>query len=299
DASGNPVTTPGVQIQASIASGDGTLGGQAGAFTNDQGRADYTDLAIVGGPGARALRFASTAPASEVLSGTITLPSVAAVSNPTPPSPVVVGTRLVAPVSWTLTDAASQPVADAPVTISVSDGGSVEPVSTTSDPSGVVKLQAWTLSQVAGSQYVELQAGGTQLVFRVTVDALPDAAVTLEYTSGDDQSAPVDSVLPQALVVRVVDRYRNGVSEVPVQWATCDGIVGFQDSTDIGGYASAFQRTGTTPDEYCAMASSSGLADSPIQFSYTVTPGTAPTTSSSSRQFRAIPPAATRQHQRP
>ena len=51
-------------------------------------------------------------------------------------------------------------------------------------------------------------------VSRVTVEAIPDAADSLQYTSGDDQSAPVNSDLPQQLVVRVVDQYGNGVSGV-------------------------------------------------------------------------------------
>ena len=125
------------------------LVGQTSVLTNGQGRADYTDLAIVGGPGTHTLRFASTSPASEVLSGTITLPSVAAISVLTnPPDSVVVGTTLAAPVSWTLTDAANQTVADAPVVISIN--GSGQPVST-SDPAGIVQLQSWTLSPTAGS----------------------------------------------------------------------------------------------------------------------------------------------------
>jgi hypothetical protein len=307
DASGNPVANPGVQIQASIASGEGALVGQTTVSTNDQGRAEYADLAIAGVPGARTLRFASTDPASDVVSGTITLPSVAAISNPTPPGPVVVGTRLVTPVSWTLVDAANQPVADAPVTISVSDGGSVEPVSTASDPTGVLQLQSWTLSHLAGDQYVELQVG-THLVSRVTVDALPDAAVSLQYVSGNGQSAPVNDRLPDPLVVRVVDQFGNGVRNLDVAWTTCDGHGTYTSPTDDSGHASAGQETGPTPGEYCAMASRSippglpldgpPLAGSPVQFTYTVQ-GPAPTTSSSSSQVRAIPPGAARQHQRP
>jgi adhesin/invasin len=306
DASGNPVAQGGVEVRASIAAGEGTLGGQTSALTNGEGRADYTDLAIVGVPGVRTLRFASTRPASEVLSAAITLPSVVAISLSTaPPSPIVVGTRLAAPVSWTLNDAANQPVADAPVVISVSAGGFVEAAST-SDPSGVVQLQSWTVAQTAGSQYVELEVPGVG-VSRVTVEAIPDAADSLYMHSGDDQSAPVNSELPQAFVVRVVDQYGNGVSSVTVEWATCDGIGGFQSPTDIGGYASAFQPTGPTPGDFCAMASRLGLAGSPAQFFYRVTPNdpassvipTDPASTSPGGQARPIPPAATRQHPRP
>jgi hypothetical protein len=295
DASGNPVSLSGVEVRASIASGDGALGGQTSVFTDDQGRAGYTDLAVVGSPGSRTLRFASPSPASEVLSGTITLPNVAAISlTTTPPSSALVGT-LAAPISWTLTDASNQPVADVPVVISVSAGELVAPVSA-SDPSGIVQLQSWTVSQTAGSQYVELTVPG-ELVSRVSVEAIPDAASRMLLHSGDDQSAPVNSDLPAPLMVRVVDQYGNGVSGITVEWRTCDSIGDLNTPTDAGGYATAFQETGPTPGEYCAMASSSGLADSPVQFSYTVTPGTAPSSSSSSGQVRAIPPASARQHQ--
>jgi hypothetical protein len=296
DASGNPVAQPGVEVRASIASGEGTLGGQTSAFTNGEGRADYTDLAILGSPGVRTLLFATTSPPSEVLSATITLPSVAAISLLTaPPSQVVVGTRLTAPVSWTLTDGERLPVADAPVVISVSAGGSVEPVST-SDPGGIVQLQSWTVSQTAGSQYVELEVSGAA-VSRVSVEAIADVAFRLQKTSGDGQSAPVNDDLPEPLVVRVVDQYGNGVSGVTVEWKTCDGIGDYQSPTDLGGYASAFQPTGPTPGEFCAMASSPGLAASPVQFSYNVTPGTDPASFSPTGQLRALPPTSARRHQ--
>jgi hypothetical protein len=298
DASGNPVPQPGVEVRASIASGEGTLAGQAAALTDAGGRANYADLAIVGSPGARTLRFASPSPASEVVSETITLPSVAFVTVLTPPpSTAVVGTRLAAAVSWTLTDAASLPVADAPVAISVSPGGAVEPVGA-SDPGGIVKLSSWTVSQTAGTQYVDLEVPGAA-VSRVSLEAVADAAFRLQNTSGDNQSAPVNDDLPQPLVVRAVDQYGNGVSGVTVEWRTCDGVGDYNTVTDIDGYASAFQPTGPTPGVFCAMGSSSGLTDSPVRFSYTVTSGPAPASPSPSGQLQAKPPTSAPQHQRP
>ena len=74
-------------------------------------------------------------------------------------------------------------------------------------------------------------------------------------------------------MVRVVDQYGNGVIGVTVEWRTCDGTGDYNTLTDVGGYASAFQPTGPTPGDYCAMASSSGLAGSPVQFAYSVQPG--------------------------
>jgi hypothetical protein len=295
DASSNPVAQAGLEIRASIASGEGTLDGQTSALTDAQGRADYADLAIVGSPGERTLRFASTSPASEVVSATVTLPSVVAISIATaPPGSVVVGT-VVPPVSWKLLDAGGQPVADAPVAISVSPGGSVGSVSA-SGPDGQVRLDSWTVSQTAGPQYVDLAVVGTQLVSHVTVEAIPGAAVRLQKISGDSQSVEVNKDLPEPLVVRALDQYGNGVSDVTVEWRTCDDLGDYNSSTDIYGYATAFQPT-QTPGEFCAKASSGDLADSPVKFFYTVTPGTPATIAPSG--LRAKPPAGARQHQRP
>jgi hypothetical protein len=167
-----------------------------------------------------------------------------------------------------------------------------------SDPSGVVQLQSWTVSQTVGSQSVDLEAVGTQVASRATVEAVPDVAVSLQKTSGDGQSAPVNSDLPQPLVVRVLDQYGNGVNGVTIEWRTCDGVGDYNALTDIGGYASAFQPTGPTPGEFCAMASNSGLAGSPVQFPYSVEPGAEPSILAPSGQL-AKPPASARQSQRP
>ncbi|MFL5494725.1 MAG: Ig-like domain-containing protein [Gemmatimonadales bacterium] len=269
DASGNPLAQAGIEIRASIASGGGSLTGLTAVVTNGNGRADFTDLAIMGPPGPRTLRFASQSPSSQVLSGQITLPSVAGISIvPSPPSSGVAGSQLANPVSWILTDALEQTVADAPGGLSASAGGIVAPSSTTSDASGVVQLQSWTLSQLAGPQYVDLVVGGE--TSRVPIEAVPDVAAQLQKISGDSQSAPVDSELPEPLVIRVVDQYGNGVSGVTVEWRTCDGLGSYDAATDAGGYASAFQPTGPDAGTFCAMASSSGLAGSPVQFTYTV-----------------------------
>jgi hypothetical protein len=80
---------------------------------------------------------------------------------------------------------------------------------------------------------------------------------------------------------------------VTVEWRTCDDIGDYTSSTDIYGYATAFQPT-QTPGEFCAKASSGDLADSPVKFFYTVTPGTPATIAPSG--LRAKPPAGTRQH---
>jgi len=141
---------------------------------------------------------------------------------------------------------------------------------------------------------VELEVPGG-IVSRVIVEAVADAPSSLQKISGDGQSAPVNDELPEPLVVRVVDQYGNGVTGVTVEWRTCDGIGDYNTLTDVEGYASAFQPTGPTPGDFCAMARTPVLADSPVQFSYTVEPGTAPVTAPSSGQLRAKPPTSASQ----
>ncbi|MBA3259975.1 MAG: Ig-like domain-containing protein [Gemmatimonadales bacterium] len=271
DARGNPVAQAGVEVVASLASGGGTLGGGSRAVTGSDGRATYADLTITGSPGARTLRFTSASPATSVVSSPVTLPAVATVAVVTAPSsPVVVGSTLTDAVRWSLTDAGGQPVPDAPAGISASPGNSVDPVSTSSDESGMVELQSWTVSQTAGEHSVELGVADAP-ISRVIIAAVAGTASRLQKISGDGQSAPVNSQLPEPLVVRVVDEFGNGASGVTVQWRTCEGIGDYDAVTDVGGYASAFQDTGPEPGTFCGMASSAGLADSPVQFSFTAT----------------------------
>ncbi len=300
DERGNPVAQAGVAVVASVATGEGSLGGATTAVTNGGGLAAFADLAIIGGPGPRTLRFTSASPQAEVVSGRITLPNVATVSLlAPPPGTAVVGSLLSNPVSWSLTDAAGQPVADVPATLTPSPGNSVEPLSTSSDASGTVQLQSWTVSQAAGEQFVDLAVPDAG-VSRVAIEAIPGAASRLEKISGDGQSAPVNSELPEPLIVRVVDEFGNGVSAVAVQWRTCDGIGDYDNATDIGGYASAIQGTGPEAGLYCAQASSPVLAVAPVQFSFEVTAAAGSVTTTGDRLLGRPPaPARARTNRRP
>ncbi len=292
DERGNPVAEPGHEVTASIASGGGALAGTTTAVTDNTGRAAYVDLAIVGSPGPRTLRFTSSNPQGQVTSQTVSLPSVATVSIVTaPPDAVVVASQLVNPVSWILEDADGQPVADVPVSISASPGNSVEPSGAVSNENGIVQLLSWTVSQTAGEQTLNLEVpdvGSTNL----EIEALPGPASQLAMASGDGQSAPINSQLAAPLVIRVVDQFENGVSGVLIQWRTCDGVGDYDVDTDVDGYASAVQETGSEAGTFCVMASSTGLQGSPVQFSYTATPG--PASTSALRTGTGRPPAPAR-----
>jgi adhesin/invasin len=272
DERGNSVPRPGVQVTASLASGDGTLQGTTVVTTDGSGQASYSDLMIVGRPGARTLRFTSSDPAAQVVTEPVVLPAVASIAVVgQPPASATVATVLQTPVTWSLTDQDGQAVADAPVTLSPSAGNTVDPNETSSDGSGLVRLQTWALSQTAGEHRVVLQAPDAASS-TVTILATPGPAAQMMGVSGDGQSAAVGSALPEPLVVRVVDQFGNGVSGVTIEWRTCDGSGDFDASTDPDGFAGAVQETGADEGTFCVMASSAGLAGSPVLFSFTATP---------------------------
>jgi hypothetical protein len=147
----------------------------------------------------------------------------------------------------------------------------VDPNETSSDGSGLVRLQTWALSRTAGEHRVVLEAPGAG-TSSVTIVATPGPATRMIGISGDGQSAAVGSTLPAPLVVRVVDQFGNGVSGVTIEWRTCDGSGDFNASTNLDGYASAVQETGPDPGTFCVQASSDGLEGSPVLFSFTATP---------------------------
>jgi hypothetical protein len=298
DASGNPIRQPGVLVTVSVLPSGTTVTGET-ATTDESGQAKFTALTLTGIPGAKDLTFA--APGLQSIPARVTLPSVAKVSQTSShPVSAVVGTTVAGPVtSWTFLDGSSRPVADADFRLTAPSGGTASPVAPFSDLNGVVQAGAWTLGPAAGYQYLELMLPDGR-TFRDSILATNDVAADLVKVSGDDpiQSAPTESELPDLFVVRVVDRYGNGVANIAVQWATCDGTAGPAINSDANGYSGVRQPTGSQPSgdtPYCTRASAAGLANS-VDFHYLVTAGPAATqlrsVSGAEARHSGPPPAA-------
>jgi hypothetical protein len=271
DQSGNPIRQAGTVVIASLTAPNTSLTGES-ATTDENGRAAFTALTITGIPGPKDLTFSATG--LESASARVTLVSVETVAAaPSHPVSAVVGTTVGGPViTWILRDASSRPVSDADFTLTVPSGGTALPLTPFSDANGAVQVGDWTLGTAAGYQYLVLRLPDGR-EFRDSILAIPDAPADVIIASGDGQSAPAGQDLPQPLVARVVDRYGNGVADVPVQWATCDGIEGPTVNTDAGGYSSVTQPTGSEPANGCTRASIT-LPDTSVdsvEFTYTVT----------------------------
>jgi hypothetical protein len=187
-------------------------------------------------------------------------------------------------------------VADADFRVTAPSGGTAE-VSPTSDINGAVLASNWTLGPTAGYQYLQLGLPDGR-TFRDSILALPAAARDLIKVSGDGQSAPPNSTLPQLLIVRVVDQYGNGISNVAVQWSTCDGTdTPLELVTDEDGYSATQQNTGTQAGPgFCTKATASGLPGTSAQeFHYTVTGNSSAVTQlrgTSSARLSGPPPVA-------
>jgi adhesin/invasin len=212
DAGDQPL--PGVQVVASIASGEGTLNGTATIASDASGIVTYTDLAIAGAAGPRTLRFGVTEPALEVVSGIIqvnagtvaTLAGVppltyeAVVGSPVSPSPSVV-----------VKDAAGNPIAGVPVGFTADQGALVSPATVSTDEHGVAQVASWTLGPTANILY-SLSAsiagsGLSPVVFSAT--AKSGAAGRLQIVTQPSSTAQNGAPLPVPPVVQVTDRNGN------------------------------------------------------------------------------------------
>jgi adhesin/invasin len=161
-----------------------------------------------------------------------------------------------------------------PITWVVPAGaGSVIPVNTTTSANGLATTR-WTLPTLVGNYTVSAVFSGLPPV-PFTATATADVPTTIEEVSGDNQSAPVGTSLPNPLVVRVTDANDNPVAGVSVNWtAEGGGSVGAATSgTNSSGLAEMTRTVGITPGQYTTTAAVDGLIGSPITFTSTATVG--------------------------
>jgi uncharacterized protein YjdB len=144
------------------------------------------------------------------------------------PSSVRVAPGATAQLSATLRDARGNVLTGRPVAWSTSAGGIA-----TVTAAGLVRGVA------PGTATVTATAEGRSGSATVTVTSGTPAQ--LVKVSGDDQSAPRRTTLPQPLVVRVLDAQGSPVPNVPVTWFVSKGggsVSPWLVLTDGGGYAS-------------------------------------------------------------
>jgi adhesin/invasin len=156
-----------------------------------------------------------------------------------------------------------------------SAGGEVTPDTVLTDARGLAAAE-WVLGAGTGAQTVDAKVVGEPLAVQFTALAGPGTGSRLVLVSGDGQTAPVGTALPDSLVVRVEDAFGNPVAGVEVGWTAGSGSVSpatVVSGTD--GLAAARRILGSSAGEQTALAEAAGLSGSPVTFTHAAIPGTA------------------------
>ena len=194
-----------------------------------------------------------------------------------------VGEQLPEPIVATVTDANDRPVVGASVAFVLNDpppGAAVDPATATTDADGAVSTRV-TAGTQPGQLTGEIRALGADgnpaatAPFQVTV--LSEDANGIRSVSGDGQSAPVGSSLPDPLVVEVADAFGNPIEGVEVAW-TADGggtVSAAATTTGTDGRTQVSRTLGPAAGTQRTLATVAGLAGSPVTFVHTATAGSA------------------------
>ncbi len=281
DAAGNPAARPGVSVTVQIASGEGTLRGTTTQTSDATGQVAFTDIAIVGSPGARTLIFAASgyAPAisTPVSLGVGAPASVAPAAGDAQSAPA--GTAVPVAPAVVVRDAAGTPVAGLQVSFAVaSGGGSVTGSDAVTDASGVATVGRWTLGGSVGGNTLRATVAadnvtGNPVVFTAT--AVPGAPSADKSSVSASPGTIPASAGADGSDITVIVRDSRG-NPLPAQAvtldATGDGVSLTQPGpTDASGTTTG-RFTATTAGEHTISATVAGTTIG--RATVTVLPGT-------------------------
>jgi PKD repeat protein len=194
-----------------------------------------------------------------------------------------VGSTLEEPLVVRVTDTQNRPVEDASVVFTFTGdvaGAHATPETARTNSDGVAS-STLTLGTregtLTGQAAVPVDPGVTPVQAPFTATALSANANGIALVSGNDQSAPVNSVLPDPLVVQVTDEFGNPIPNVTITWTAEGGGSVSEASTQTGanGQASVTRTLGPVAGQQTTLATAEGLAGSPVTFTHTATAGTA------------------------
>lgn len=193
-----------------------------------------------------------------------------------------VGEPLAEPIVAQVSDSRGRPVPDVPVTLELyaEEGAEVVPDSARTDADGVVDFRVVLgprIGPIAGEVRVATAGGAQILEAAVRLTALSAEAAGMTLLSGDGQSAPAGTALPESLVVQVADVFGNPIAGVPISWTAEEGgTVGESVvETDADGRSSVERILGAAAGPQRTKAGADGLAGSPVTFQHTATAGAA------------------------
>ena len=173
----------------------------------------------------------------------------------------------------------NQPLAGAQVTFSVTTGGgSVAPAAATTDANGIATTR-WTLGKSAGAQVLTASAGTAATTIAATATA--GRAVSVSATAGDNQTVVASTAVTIPPSVRVTDANGIPVEGVAVTFAVASGggrvTDGLRRTSSLGVATVGSWILGAVSgaQSLTARVEESGVANNPINFTATATPGPA------------------------
>jgi hypothetical protein len=209
DAAGNPIRTSGVTVTAAIADGSGSLSGQRSRTTGSDGRATFTDLAIMGAVGTHSIIFASPG-----------LTSVT--SNGIDVNPAETTTEILSDESDP-----SAPGEGVTVRIEVASPGST--------PTGEVVVSA-SSSESCSATLAEVRPSVAQGQCTITLTAEGNRVLTARYAGSDLFTSSSDtephSVIQPDLPPTAVDDGYSATGGVPLSVPASEGVLANDSDPD-------------------------------------------------------------------
>ncbi|MGQ0646754.1 MAG: leishmanolysin-related zinc metalloendopeptidase [Gemmatimonadaceae bacterium] len=126
-----------------------------------------------------------------------------------------VGTPLLSPPAFTVTNERGVALADVPVTVRVTEGGGSLSDAPTRTLQGATSVGRWTLGTRAGRNALEVQVSGLAPLL-IVATGIPGAPASLSAVSGDNQRGLAGAELLLPLVLQVSDQFGNGVPNLDV-----------------------------------------------------------------------------------
>src|SRR5207247_127234 len=148
------------------------------------------------------------------------------------------------------------------------------------DASGLAAVGSWTLGPTVGPNTLTASVPGLSAV-TFTATGTAGGASSIVISAGDNQSAPVGTVVGTRPAVLVRDQFNNPVANVAVTFAVASGggsVTGASQLTNANGLATLGSWTlGTSPGSNTLTATASGpaIAGNPVTFTATGTAGSA------------------------
>ena len=189
DSKGDPVDTAGITITAALASGStGSLTGTSSVVTDVSGRATFSNLAIAGLIGTKALRFTSTGLVA-ISSSSLSLtagPVTSLVANTTTSQSGLLNAAVPTKPAVRATDADGNGVIGRSVTFAVTaGGGTATGLTQTTNGSGVATVGTWTLGPAVGTNTMTATSaglGGSPVTFNATgATTVSNFTIQLQY----------------------------------------------------------------------------------------------------------------------